>query len=259
MPPSQAQRGRDLEGAVAVITGAAGGLGRAIARELAQAGARVGLLDVDAAAVERQAEELRTLGVATLALPGDVSDERQVEDAMGRVASALGPVDALVNNAGLAAARASVVDVPLDEWQRVLATNLTAVFLCSRAVAPAMRERRSGRIVNISSLAGRSVSTLMGCHYTAAKAGVLGLTRHLARELAPYGVTVNAVCPGVVDTPMIHREHTSEQLRAIEEHIPVGRIAAPEEVAHVVRFLVSGESAYITGASLDVNGGLLMI
>lgn len=258
-PPAAWLPGEGLAGQVAIVTGSAGGLGQAIARALVEAGAAVGLLDVVQDALDRQADELRTLGVRLQPVAADLADEQAVRAAIGAVERTLGAVSILVNNAGISAARPSIVDVPTDEWQRVLATNLTAVFLCCRAVVPGMRERRSGRIVNIASLAGRSASLLMGIHYTAAKAGVLGLTRHLAREMAPFGVTVNAVCPGLVDTPMIHRQHTPEHLRALEQAIPVQRIALPEEIAHVVRFLASPGASYVTGASVDVNGGALTI
>ena len=170
----------------------------------------------------------------------------------------LGPVDILVNNAGVLRPT-KIVDIDEDEWDLVVDVNLKGTFLCSQAVIPGMRSRRWGRIVNLSSTAGKNVSTMGGAHYTAAKAGVLGLTRHTASEVAQDGVTVNAVCPGLIDTAMTRTTITTDQADAYAASFPIPRLGLPEEVANLVAFLATDQAAYITGASLDINGGDLMV
>ena len=152
-----------------------------------------------------------------------------------------------------------MIDIEEDEWDWVIAVNLKGTYLCSRAVLPAMRKEGWGRIVNFSSTAGKSTSTVGGAHYTAAKAGVLGFTRHLAREAAAYGITVNAVCPGLIDTEMVRGTIPDEKARAYAASFPIQRMGEPSEVAELVAFLASDRAAYITGASLDINGGDLTI
>jgi NAD(P)-dependent dehydrogenase (short-subunit alcohol dehydrogenase family) len=167
-------------------------------------------------------------------------------------------VDILVNNAGGLRSTAVAAITPA-EWDLVLDVNLKGTFLCAQAVFAAMVSRGGGRIVNMASMAGRATSTLGGAHYTAAKAGVLGLSRHLAREWAAVGITVNAVCPGIVDTPMVHGAVDAERLAQVRDSIPLGRLADPGEIASLVCFLASAEAAYITGASVDIHGGELII
>ncbi|MBI4028677.1 MAG: SDR family oxidoreductase [Verrucomicrobia bacterium] len=149
-------------------------------------------------------------------------------------------------------------DISLEEWKLVLDVNLTGTFLCTKAVLPPMKKQAHGRIINMSSSAGRSVSTLGGAHYTTAKAAVLGFTRAVAKEVAPFGITVNAVCPGLIDTEMVRDNCPPERLRAYEQSFPIPRLGTPLEVARLVFYLAT-EATYITGASLDINGGDLMI
>jgi NAD(P)-dependent dehydrogenase (short-subunit alcohol dehydrogenase family) len=188
-------------------------------------------------------------------------DVTRASDISRMVASArtrFGAVDILVNNAGVL--RSSAVEqIGEDEWDLVVDTNLKACFLCAQAVVSDMKARRYGKILNLASMAGRATSTLGGAHYTAAKAGVLGLTRHLARELAPYRINVNAISPGIVDTPMIAGALTPEQRQKLAASIPFERLADPAEIASLVAFLVSDEAAYITGASVDIHGGEIII
>ncbi len=169
-----------------------------------------------------------------------------------------GDIDVLVNNAGLLRSTRAA-DIPAAEWHLVLDANLTGAFLVAHAVYPSMRRRGAGRIVNIASMAGRATSTLGGAHYTAAKAGVLGLSRHLAREWAPDNITVNAVSPGIVDTPMVRDATDDSRREAIRASIPLKRLADPAEIAALVCFLVSDEAAYITGTNVDIHGGELII
>jgi NAD(P)-dependent dehydrogenase (short-subunit alcohol dehydrogenase family) len=249
---------RSLQGRTALVTGAARGLGRAIAAALATAGADLAVNDISADALDPVADELRGQGARVCTVAGDVSDARDVERMVGQIHDALGPVSVLVNNAGLLRPT-PFAQIPLAEWQAVLAVNLTGTFLCSQAVLPDMQRQAWGRIVNMSSTAGKNVSTVGGAHYTAAKAGVLGLTRHLAGEVAGDGITVNAVCPGLFDTDMVRATISAAEVERYAAGFPIPRLGRPEEVAGLVAFLASDEAAYITGASLDINGGDLMI
>lgn len=247
-----------LNGRIALVTGAAQGMGFSVAQVLAARGATVALADVNEKAAESAAQTLRDNGADATALPLDVADKTQVEKAIARVLAECGGLHILVNNAGVLRPTA-VIDIPEDEWDFVVGVNLKGTFLCSQAALPAMREAGWGRIVNFSSTAGKNVSTVGGAHYTAAKAGILGFTRHLAREESRYGITVNAVCPGLIDTEMVRATIPPEKVEAYANSYPVPRLGKPEEVAELVAFLASDRAAYITGASLDINGGDLMI
>ncbi|HYH29162.1 MAG TPA: SDR family oxidoreductase [Pseudonocardia sp.] len=237
---------------VAVVTGAGRGIGRAIAAALHRGGHRVALLDVAGAA--DAARELDPTSAAGFTV--DVRDPAAVRAAAGAVADRFGPADVLVNNAARTVSR-SVWDIAPDEWDDVLATNARGVLLATQAFAPAMRERGWGRVVNLASLAGQQGGTVAGAHYAASKAGVLVLTKIFARELAPHGVTVNAVAPAAVRTPVLD-DLPSEQIERMAATIPVRRLGRAEEVAALVAHLCSDEAGYITGATLDVNGGLSM-
>ena len=246
-----------LEGRVGLVTGAAGGMGLVIARALAQRGAAVALSDIDAAAAATAAGTLAQEGLRAIARPADVTREDQVAALVAAVEQELGVVDILVNCAGLLYT-SRIDQISKAEWDRVLDVNLNGTFLCSLAVLAGMRKKGWGRIVNIASSAGRSVSTLGGAHYTAAKAGVLGFTRALAAEVAPWGISANAVCPGLIDTPMAHDNCTPQRLAAYANSFPARRLGSAEEVARLVVFL-AGEASYIDGAAIDINGGDLML
>jgi 3-oxoacyl-[acyl-carrier protein] reductase len=237
-----------LEGRVAVVTGAAQGLGEAIARALDARGARVVVADVNAEGAERVAADLDS----ALAVECDVRDRAQIERAL----DAAGGVDVLVNNAARTVSR-PVWEIDQDEWDDVLAVNLRGVFLGCQLAAPQMRERGWGRIVNMSSIAGQAGGAVAGAHYAASKAGIIVLTKIVAAELARHGVTCNAVAPAAVRTPVMD-SMSPDRLEAVRERIPVGRFGDAREVGELVAFLCSDEAAYITGATVDVNGGLLM-
>jgi 3-oxoacyl-[acyl-carrier protein] reductase len=207
----------------------------------------------------RRAESLaRSLGDRALAVPGDISAEGVPDRIVSRTLDRFGRVDILVNNAAFARST-RLPDLSVAEWREALEVNLTAPFLLIKAVLPAMRERKYGRIVNISSLAGRTVSTLGGAHYTASKAGLLGLTRAAAKELGKFGITVNAVCPGMIDTELTHENATPEVLAQLAAGYPVPRLGTALEVADLICFAASESAGYITGAAFDINGGDLMI
>ncbi len=250
--------GEDLAGRVAIVTGAGQGMGRAVARALAARGAKVVVNDRIAESAEAAAAELRDAGGDAIALVADVVDRVAVQRMVAGTMESYGGVQILINNAGILRPT-KVIDIPEEEWDQVIAVNLKGTFLCSQAVLPAMRAAGWGRIVNFSSTAGKNVSTVGGAHYTAAKAGVLGFTRHLAKEVAADGITVNAVCPGLIDTEMVRATIDDAKLAAYAASFPISRVGLPEEVAELVAFLASDRAAYITGASLDINGGDLMI
>ena len=233
-------------------------MGLAIARRLASGGATVIANDISLDSAEKTVADLASAGHEAVAIAGDVSASRDVERMVERALARFGTIHVLVNNAGVLRPT-RVIDIEEDEWDLVIRVNLKGTYLCSRAVLPTMRKQGFGRIVNISSTAGRSTSTVGGAHYTASKAAVLGFTRHLAREVARDGITVNAVCPGLIDTDMVRGTISPEQADAYAERFPVNRLGEPREVAEVVAFLASDRTSYITGASLDINGGALMM
>jgi NAD(P)-dependent dehydrogenase (short-subunit alcohol dehydrogenase family) len=249
--------GEGLDGKIAVVTGAARGMGAAIARTLADRGAFVAACDIDEEAVGRAATSILDAGGAAQPYTLDVSMQDAVRDAIDRIVDERGGVHILVNNAGILYPTGfdRITD---EEWRRTLAVNLTGPFYLCQACFGPMKRAGFGRIVNMSSSAGRSTSDLGGAHYTVSKAGLLGLTRHLAKEGGPE-ITVNAVCPGIIDTEMAAKHSTKEQLAGILDHLPLRRIGTPQDVANLVAFLVSDDAAYITGESIEIDGGELMI
>jgi NAD(P)-dependent dehydrogenase (short-subunit alcohol dehydrogenase family) len=248
----------NLSGRVALVTGAGQGMGRAVAGALAARGAVVVVNDINPAAAEAAAVELSEGGAAAAAIAADVIDAAAVRAMVEQTVARFGGLHILVNNAGVLRPT-KVIEIAEAEWDWVIAVNLKGTFLCSQAVLPAMQEAGWGRIVNFSSTAGKNVSTVGGAHYTAAKAGILGFTRHLAKEVAASGITVNAVCPGLIDTEMVRATIDDARCDAYARSFPIPRLGRPEEVAELVAFLASDRAAYITGASLDINGGDLMI
>ncbi len=245
-----------LAGQIVLITGAAGGIGRAAALAFAREGARLALADVNLPAAEAVAGEVRALGGEALAFAADVSDEGAVRALVAGVAERLGPVDVLVNNAGVF--RSTPIDqLTVAEWDRVLAVNLRGVLLCSQAVLPAMAARGRGKIVNIASMAGEVGGIRAGAHYAASKAGVICLTKSLAKAAGPAGVTVNCINPGVIDTDMT-RAWPPAWREEFANQTPLGRLGLAEDVAGAIVFLASRAADYIHGAQLDVNGGLHM-
>jgi len=248
----------DLSGRAALVTGAARGLGRAAAVRMLAGGAAVALNVRRAEQAAALAGDLAPFGERATVVLGDVADSAAVAAMVGEVVARFGRLDVLVNNAA-AAYSTRFEQISEEEWRRALDVNLTAAFLLIRAALPAMKANGYGRIVNLSSTAGKSVSTLGGAHYTASKAGLLGLTRAAAKELGPFGITVNAVCPGLIDTELTREHATSEALAAYARSFPIQRLGSPEEVADLIAFLASESAGYITGAAIDINGGDLMI
>ncbi len=243
-----------LNGKTVVVTGAAGVMGLAVVRAMLEDGAQVALVDVDAMRLDGM---IRFLRGATLAVPCDVSDSSAVKQAHLQIEKMLGPVDVLVNNAGILSNDKAEATQDSD-WRRVLAVNLDGAFFWSRAVLPGMKQRQWGRIINVGALAAKTGELTAGTAYATSKGAIASLTFSLARESAAHGVTVNAIAPAYVKTPMITEQLNEQQRRQLLAQIPVGRFCEPEEFAHAVRFLASPLAGFITGEVLDVNGGLHM-
>jgi NAD(P)-dependent dehydrogenase (short-subunit alcohol dehydrogenase family) len=241
---------------VAVVTGAASGMGRAICGRLAAQGHRVALLDLDGDGAEQAAQELRAGGARTLGRKVDVADRAAVDEALREVRTELGPVEIMVTSAGLDAFK-PFIEIDIAAWDRMIAVNLTGTFHCLQAVVPDMLAARWGRIVTISSSSAQSGANRMA-HYVASKGGVVGLTKALAVELAPHGITVNTIPPGFIDTPMARRAEAKGDLPSIDAiaaRTPVRRAGTPADIAAACAFLCSDEAGYITGQLIGVNGG----
>lgn len=241
-----------LAGKVAIVTGAARGLGRAIAQALAGEGVRLAVVDIAEEACQQTAKDLQSR-TPTLAIQADVSDEDQVTALVRQVVDVYARVDILVNNAGIASF-VGLPDIPGDEWDRVLAVNLKSVLLMSQAVFPIMQAQESGAIVNMSSMAGKVGGLKIGAAYSASKAGINCLTIALARTGAPYRIRVNALAPAFIESAMMPAERSDELVPLI----PIRRMGKPEDVADAVLFLASDRASFITGEILDLNGGALM-
>src|SRR5215475_4062490 len=258
-PGQREERSLRLPGKVVIVTGAAKGIGAAIVEICAREGARIAALDLDGAGTEAVASAAHRGGADTLALRTDVTRSADIARALEAVVARWGRVDVLVNNAGGFAVIRATEEIAEAEWEAIVASNLTSVFLFSKAVLPIMKRQRYGRIVNLASVVGRAGAVRVTSHYAAAKAGVIGFTRHLALEVGADGITVNAVAPGTTATERVLRARTPEATQRVAEAIPVRRLGEPAEIAAAVVFLASDSAAFINGATLDVNGGQVMV
>jgi len=242
---------------VAVVTGGGSGIGRATCLELARRGASIAVADLALERARSVAAEVAALGVASFAAQVDVASSASVSQCVAAVLDRFGRIDLLVNSAGIYQTGA-IGEISEADWDRVLAVNLKGAFLMCKAVVPIMQKQHAGAIINVSSISGRTKSLLAGVNYTASKAGLIGLTMCLANQLASDGIRVNAVAPGTIDTP-INANLTPAELEALAQRCPLGRIGRPEEVAAAIAFLASPEASYITGETVNVNGGAFMI
>lgn len=245
-----------FQGKTVIVTGAGAGIGRAVSLGFAQEGAKVALWDLNHGAALEACSEIRGMGAEAIARQVDVSKWPQVQEAVQELVSFWGRLDVLVNNAGICLL-GSIESIEERDWDRVMEVNLKSVFLCSKAVMGTMKAQAGGAIINMGSIAGKVGGIAVGAHYSASKAAVMCLTKSLAKELAPCGVRVNAVSPGVVETDMT-RMITKGDWSSYLSQIPMGRVGSPQEVAKAVLFLASDEACYITGEILDVNGGQFM-
>lgn len=251
---------RRLEGKRAVITGAAGGIAIATAFAFARQGAAVSLADLDQSAVEKVATKVSSQGGKAKGFFTDVTSRKAVESLMSGADDFMGGIDILVTCAGGYKAYAGFEDICEEDWDQVIDVNLKSVYLCCKAVLPYMKKEDWGRIINLGSLAGRSTSAgTSPAHYASAKAAVSMMTQYLAKDVGPYGITANTIAPGTTMTERVINLLTPEKKELFTKACPLGRLAQPEEISDVITFLASNESRYITGATIDVNGGRLML
>jgi NAD(P)-dependent dehydrogenase (short-subunit alcohol dehydrogenase family) len=244
-------------GSTAIVTGGASGIGLGISERLARDGAKVSVFDLDAQLAERAAQGIRDAGGEAIACEVDVSDRAQVDAAVEKTRSTFGPVLVLVNGAGKEGFD-PIMDITTEQWERIIAVNLTGTFHCTQSVLPDMLEAGWGRIVNISSSSAQGGQQYM-VHYVTSKAGLIGMTKALALELGPHGITVNTIPPSFVDTPMLRESERRGMLGGtVEEHAaatPIRRAGLPEDIANACSFLASDDAGYITGQVIGVNGG----
>lgn len=243
-----------LNNHIALITGASRGIGRAMARVFGAAGARLAIVALNAERLVETANELRAEGYEVRDYMCDVADTAQVNETVRRVVSQFGRVDILVNNAGMLQT-GPITNFSAAEWERTIAVNLNSAFYFCRAVAPIMIEQRSGRIINIASITAQTGGVSGSVQYSASKGALLSFTKTLARDLAPYNITVNAIAPGQIETEM--GTLSGEARQRVLDLIPLKRLGTPEDIAYTALFLASTAASYITGATIDVNGGIL--
>ena len=235
------------------VTGAARGIGLAIVERLARDGAAVTAVDIDLPTQQRVVDALVAKGLTVTAGHCDVTSRASVEAAVAAAEAGYGPIDILVNNAGIAGRAAPLEALSDDDWRRVMEIDVTSVFLCTRAVIGGMKARKSGRIINVASIAGKEGNPNM-IPYSTAKAGVIGFTKALAKEVAQLGIYVNAIAPAVIETPIL-QQLTPEQVQYMVQRIPLGRVGQPHEVAALVAWLASDECSFTTGQCIDISGG----
>ncbi len=249
----------DLKGKVALVTGASSGIGRATAEALAASGARVAInFHRNEAGAEAAKAVISDTGGRAIVVQADVTRASDVESLVKQAVAELGPIDILVNNAGSLIERLKILELSEERWDEVIDLNLKSAFLCCKAVAGSMMERKMGAIINVSSIAGRNGGALGSIHYSTAKGGLITLTKGLAKELGPFGVRVNAVSPGVIDTPYHEQFSTPDTMKAYVGMIPLARIGTPAEVAQVICFLASDAASYLAGETIEINGGMFM-
>ena len=245
-----------LKGKTAIVTGSGRGIGKAIALAMAKQGANIVINDVNMESAQQVVGEIAALGGRAIAVKADVTVETEVEELVAGCIREFGKVDIMVNNAGIIQT-VPVTEIKGDDWDRVMQVNLKGVFLCCKAVIPPMREQKSGKIINIASVAGKRGGGLLGnsC-YSASKGGVIAFTKSVARECGPFGINVNAITPAFTDTDMT-RSIAPDKKEFIIKMLPLGRVGQPEDIAGAVCFLASNMSDYMTGEIMDVDGGLM--
>ncbi len=249
----------DLTGKVALITGASSGIGHATAQALANCAAAVAInYNRNEAGAEQLKNQILDAGGKAITIQADVTLAADVNTLVRRTTDELGPIDILVNNAGSLIERLRILDLTEERWDQVVDLNMKSVFLCCKAVAASMMERKTGTIINLSSIAGRNGGALGSLHYSTAKGGIISFTKGLAKELAPFGIRVNAVSPGVIDTPYHEQFSTPDMMKGYVNAIPLGRVGRSDEVAKVIAFLASDAASYLVGETIEVNGGMLM-
>lgn len=242
---------------VVLVTGSGKGIGKAIATKFVEEGASICINDIVLEDAEKTSEELKKRGGTTFAVQADVSKEEDVKRMFDLLLERFGTIDILVNNAG-SGDGLMVEDMPYAIWKRVIDINLNAVFLCCKAAMPMMQKKQYGKIINIASVAAKKISFRGGAHYTASKAGLLGFTRHLAYELAPYRINVNAICPGATMTPLLRSSSSQAELDVELGRFPLGKFCEPEDIADAVLFFCSEKAKVVTGQALDVDAGELL-
>ncbi|MGE0131624.1 MAG: SDR family NAD(P)-dependent oxidoreductase [Blastocatellales bacterium] len=249
----------DLSGKVALVTGAGSGIGKATAIALAEAGAAVAInYHRNEAGAADAKQTITNAGGRAITIQADVTKSADVRRMVEETVAAFGPVDILVNNAGSLVERLRLLELTEERWDDVINLNLKSAFLCAQAVAASMIERKAGVIINVTSIAGRNGGALGSIHYSTAKGGMITMTKGMAKELAPHGVRVNAVSPGVIDTPFHEQFSTPEAMKNFANIIPLGRVGKSEEVARTIVYLASEAASFLVGETIEINGGMLM-